>query len=254
MKINIFSYNIHGLPFLPDKWSEPLAGWFHNTDFDFVCLQEVFTPGRIDSLTNGLSENGYNVYKPNDFAKRKNLLSSGLITAICRERWLLINEGFETYDTCAGAEHLANKGFHWLLLTHKISGEKFIIINTHLQADNPFNYFAGCMDTRPIRHNQVEQILKQLKNMPIHRSLIIGDINSNDEPHEEMKYLTGTYNGFRKHTFEDGEDLDHVAFIPALWHSFSTPVVKLVGVLSKLWWSDHWPIHVILDCETSAKK
>jgi exonuclease III len=254
MKLNIFSYNIHGLPFLPDKWSEPLADWFHKTDYDFVCLQEVFTPGRVDNLTNGLVKNGYTVFKPNDFAKRKNLLSSGLITAISNARWTLLSEGFETYETCAGAEHLANKGFHWLLLKHKLTGENFIIVNTHLQADHPFNYFAGCMDTRPIRRAQVEQILKQLHEMPKYRSLIIGDINSNHEPHDEMTYFTGTKNGFRKHTFEDGEDLDHVAFIPALWRNFNVPQVKSVAVLSNLWWSDHWPIHVILDCETSAKK
>ena len=255
MKISIFSYNIHGLPFLPDKWSEPLAGWFNNTDYDFVCLQEVFTPGRIQFLTEGLQNSGYTAYKPNDFAMRKNLLGSGLITAIKSSRWTLINEGFETYQNCAGAEHLTNKGFHWMTLHHNESGEDIIIINTHMQADHPFNYFAGCMDTRPIRHDQIDQILKQLNAMPRLMSLLIGDINSEIEPHEMVEYLTGTKGGFQKHTFEPtGEDLDHVAIVPSLWTSFIKPVVKECAVLSKLWWSDHWPIHVILVCETSAKK
>ena len=144
MRLNIFSYNIHGLPFLPDTWTEPLALWFKDCDQDFICLQEVFTVGRCDMLTKSLIKEDYSVYKPNDFV-RTNLLGSGLITAIKNNRWSLIEDGFIQFKESIGAENLANKGLHWLKVLHKISGEELLLINTHMQADHPFNYFVGCM-------------------------------------------------------------------------------------------------------------
>lgn len=245
MLLKIFSYNIHGLPFFSDSWTSPLALWFKNTDYDFICLQEVFTTGRTKMLTDSLEKEGYTVNKPNDFAERQNLLGSGLITAIKKNTWFLLKEGFIPFIESIGAENLANKGFQWLLLEHKISGLQLLLINTHLQADNPINYFAGCLDTRPTRRNQVTQIYDFIKTVTGINHIIIGDLNSEKESHEDLYYLTGAINGITKHTFEPtGEDLDHIAIFPQLWKA--SPIVKEVSVLVNLWWSDHWPIHVIL--------
>jgi endonuclease/exonuclease/phosphatase family metal-dependent hydrolase len=255
MLVKIFSYNIHGLPFLPDSWTEPLYEWFNGCDHDFVCIQEAFTPARIEGITKSLEANGYTVLKPNDFAIRKNLMGSGLVTAVHSKRWTVRDEGFTAYDQCAGAEHLTNKGFHWLTLKSRKDGSDLIIVNTHMQADHPFNYFAGCMDTRPIRKHQMEQILAFLKGAPPHRSLLIGDLNSEEESHENIKYLTGLNAGFRKHTFEPtGEDLDHVAIVPEIWQHYLQPLVREISVLSRLWWSDHWPLHVTLEFNTDSKQ
>lgn len=245
MEVKLFSYNIRGLPFFPDSWTEPLAEWFINCDYDIVCLQEVFTHGRLQSLTKALVSENYTVRKPNDFAKGTNLLGSGLLTAVKSDRWIFLNEGFTQFTQFTGAENLANKGFHWLLLVDKNTQKQLIIINTHMQADNPCNYFSGCVDTRPIREKQMGQIVEFLHTVSGIRHLIIGDINSESEPHTEILYLTGPKNGIKKHTFEPtGEDLDHVAIMPKL---MSKPTVKEVSVLTKLWWSDHWPLHAVLD-------
>ena len=248
MRLKIFSYNIHGLPFLPDSWSEPLYEWFNCCDYDFICIQEAFTPGRVEGLTKSLIKNGYTVLKPNDLGARR-LLGSGLLTAVRADRWIVKESGFVAYEQCAGAEQLANKGFHWLKLGCRDAvAMDLLIVNTHMQADHYINYFAGCMDTRPIRKHQMDQIMAYLETAGQCRSLIIGDLNSEDEVHDELVYLTGPKNGICKHTFEPtGEDLDHVAFVPRKWMNYVLPVIHNIEVLSLLWWSDHWPIHVVLE-------
>ena len=247
MIVKIFSYNIHGLPFLPDSWTEPLYEWFDGCDYDFICIQEAFTPGRVEGLTKSLVANGYTVLKPSDLGGRR-LLGSGLLTAVRTDRWVVRTSGFTAYEQSAGAVQLANKGFHWLRLSAVSDGMDLIIVNTHMQADHPFNYFAGCMDTRPIRKHQMDQIMAYLETADSCRSLIIGDLNSEEESHDDLVYLTGEKRGIRKHTFEPtGEDLDHVAFVPRKWMYYVLPVIQSIAVLSRLWWSDHWPIHVVLE-------
>jgi exonuclease III len=244
MRLKIFSYNIQGLPFFPDIWSSPLVDWFNNSDYDFVCLQEVFTEGRIKMLTEALEKNGYTVIKPNDFAIRTNLLSSGLLTAVKTQTWNILEEGFHFYEQSSPFENITNKGFHWLKLLNLETRKQLTIINTHMQADHPINFVSGCTDTRPIRKSQAEQIIKQLKNTQVH--LIIGDINSEIEPHDEFLYLTGKQVGIQKHTFiPTGEDLDHVAIVKKFTQF--QPIVKQITVLTKLWWSDHWPLYAILE-------
>ena len=248
MLLKFFSYNIHGLPFISDSWCEPLAEWFTDTDYDFICLQEVFTQKRIDILTTSLNKNGYTVLKPNDFKERKNLLSSGLITAIKNTSWDIVSDTFIRYNESAGAELLANKWFHSIIVKHKKLGESVILINTHMQSDNPTTYFVGCLDTRPIRNKQTQQIYDYLNSESKYRHFLVGDLNSEKEAHDELLYLTGPKNGIMKHTFfSTGEDLDHVAILPKFWNSYTMPTVKEIMVLTKLNWSDHWPIHMITD-------
>jgi len=246
MSFKIFSYNIHGLPFLPDLWTTPLAEWFKDCDYDFVCLQEVFTVGRSAMLTTALEENGYTVIHPNDFSQRKNLIGSGLVFGLKNSSWRVIDSGFIQYNESAGAELMANKGFQWITVESLKTNQNFIMINTHMQSDNPTNYFGGCLDTRPIRKAQAQQIVDYLESAPRLRCYIIGDLNSEEESHDELVWLTSTKDGLKKHTFEPtGEDLDHVAICPKFWNGFPLPKILELNVLSKLWWSDHWPIHVM---------
>ena len=191
MDIKIFSYNIRGLPFFPDSWTEPLGIWFENSDYDLICLQEVFTQGRVDIIKKSLEKEDYIVLKPNDFAKHSNILGSGLITAVKSTIWNVLKDGFTQFTDFTGAENLANKGFHWLLVENKSNGSQLIIVNTHMQADHPCNYFSGCIDTRPIRRKQMTQIFDFLNGVSNLKHLIIGDINSELEPHEDIQYLTG---------------------------------------------------------------
>ena len=245
MLLKIFSYNIHGLPFFPDSWTEPLGVWFKDADYDFICLQEVFTTGRKQMLTESLQKEGYSVFSPNDFAERQNLLGSGLMTAVKSKSWIVVNDGFIPFLQSIGAENLANKGIQWLLLEHRETGLQLIVVNTHMQADNPMNYFVGCLDTKPTRRSQVIQLQEFLKTVSAIKHIIVGDLNSDIEAHEDLLYLTGSVNGIRKHTFEPtGEDLDHVAVFPKLWKIL--PQVLQVTVLVNLWWSDHWPLYTVL--------
>jgi len=245
MDIKIFSYNVHGLPFISESWTRPLADWFHDTDYDFICLQEVFTEGRIAFLTEGLRRSGYTVIKPNDTSG--NLLSSGLLTAV-RNTWSVMGEVFTPYTSHIGLETLANKGFHCLNV--KKAGCELQIVNTHLQADNMFNFVFSQFDTsfHEIRRRQIKQLLGRANS----NCLIIGDINSESEPHTDIVYLTGARAGITKHTFQPtGEDLDHVAIAPSLWKG-AVPIAKEIAVLHALWWSDHWPLHVRLRYERSS--
>jgi len=247
MRLKIFSYNIHGLPFLPDSWTEPLYEWLNGCDYDFVCIQEAFTPGRVAGLTKSLVANGYTVVKPNDLGGRR-LLGSGLLTAVRTDRWIVRESGFIAYEQAVGAEQLANKGFHWLKVSTRDGSLDLLIVNTHMQADHYLHYFAGWMDTSPIRKHQTEQVIAYLRNAGPYRSLIVGDLNSEDEVHDELVYLTGIKRGIRKHTFEPtGEDLDHVAIVPRMWTNYLLPLIHNIEVLTRLWWSDHWPIHVVLE-------
>jgi exonuclease III len=247
MLLKIFSYNVYGLPFMSDIWANPLADWFNGIDYDFICLQEVFTQGRIEILSKSLIKNGYNVLKPNDFKDHKNLLGSGLLTGINNSKWNIISDTFITYNESVGAELLANKGFHCIELQHKINQLPLLIINTHMQSDNPTTYFGGCLDTRPIRNSQAQQIYDFVSSYKNIRHILIGDLNSEIEPHDEIKYLTGATAGISKHTFPStGEDLDHIAILPKFWSKFLKPITQKVIVLMKLSWSDHWPIYIEL--------
>jgi exonuclease III len=247
MLLKIFSYNIHGLPIISEDWAKPLALWFNDTDYDIICLQEVFTQGRVEILTSSLKKNGYTVLNPNDSKNNHNLFSSGLLTGIKTNIWSVVSDHFITFNLASGVDFFANKGFHCIELEHRVSNEHIIIINTHMQSDNPTNFFTGCVDTKPIRHSQAQQLCDYLGTNQHIRHFLVGDLNSEIESHEDMLYLTGPISGIMKHTFpETGEDLDHVAILPKIWSEFSKPIVKEVGVLTKLNWSDHWPIHVVL--------
>lgn len=252
MKFKIFSYNVHGLPFIAESWTLPLAKWFHGTDYDCICLQEVFTAGRVSFLSEGLTAAGYTVIKPNDVSG--NFLSSGLITAV-RNKWTVVDTLFQAYEAHLGIEKITNKGFHWLKL--KKGTEIVQIVNTHLQANSVFNIIFATFITsfEEIRRRQIAQMLLHLERCRGNPCFIIGDTNAGTEPHADIRYLTGARQRIIKHTFEStGEDLDHVAIVPHLWHLWDVPVVRKISVLHKLWWSDHWPLHVSLTYETSLKQ
>jgi len=94
-----------------------------------------------------------------------------------------------------------------------------------------------------------------MHSLPNCRHFLVGDLNSEMESHNEILHLTGANNGIQKHTFQvTGEDLDHVAILPKFWFSFIPPIVKEVSVLTNLNWSDHWPIHVLIYCETKLRR
>ena len=104
MLLKIFSYNIHGLPFIPDFYSENLAAWFHKSDYDIIALQEVFSNGRKEILTKSLEENGYIVFKPNNLLQKENLLDSGLLTAFKKSIFEHISDGFTLFNKMRNCE------------------------------------------------------------------------------------------------------------------------------------------------------
>ena len=243
MLVKILSYNIHGLPFLSENYITPFIRWLNNYDSDFICLQEVFSKGRINILTSTLTKNGFSVIKPDDTINT-NILSSGLLTAYKTDRWIKQEEGFNNFINQVGLECLTNKGFHWLKFKHIALDKHIILINTHLQANNPVNYLFGCIDAGPVRQKQVIQIIDLFKNRE--NVFIVGDINSENSPNDEIKYLTGSKYNIKKHTFPlTGEDLDHVAILSKTW--VTEPIILSLSVLSRISCSDHWPLEVLLN-------
>lgn len=229
---------------MPDSTSNPLATWFNGIDYDFICIQEVFTTGRFEILKNALTANNYIVIKPTESS---NIFCSGLVIGIKNSSWNVISDSFTPYKDATGVELFANKGFHCIEVVHKTTGLPLLVINTHMQSENPSNYFGGCIEAGHIRKAQSQQIYDYLLQYKPIRHLLIGDLNSDLEAHDEISYLTGAVAGIRKHTYPStGEDLDHVAVLPKFWNGFLIPVVKNVKVLTKLTWSDHWAIYVEL--------
>jgi len=239
MKLNIFSYNIHGLPFISDSWIQPLATWFSEAmTYDFICLQEVFTEDRVLTLTKPLEKNDYVVYGP---VASTRPLNSGLLTGIKRT-WQVLNSEFISFKETAGIEIIANKGFHAFHLKHNVLGLELVLINVHMQSDHWSNYG---FDTALIRKLQAGQICDYLRAFGLPH-LIVGDINSEDPPHEDFVYLTGQAHGIKKHTYiPSGEDLDHVVIVSTVckW------TLRELTVLNKLKCSDHWAIHVVLSID-----
>ena len=240
MKLNIFSYNIHGLPIIADSWIQPLATWFTDCcQYDFICLQEVFTADKALTLSSPLEKNDYALYGPVTSLKP---LNSGLLTGIKRS-WQVLKEEFVSFNNTAGIELIANKGFHAFHLKHTVSGSELVLINVHMQSDNWSNYG---FDTRAIRKTQAEQICNYVRSFAV-PNLIVGDINSEVEPHENFVFLTGPIHGIKKHTYiPTGEDLDHVVTVP---DKSSTVKLRELTVLHKLKCSDHWAMHVVLSVE-----
>lgn len=242
MNLKIFTYNVRGLPFISDKWLNPLVTWFSSdsNEYDFICLQEVFTPEKVAMLRPTLESN-YAVYEPTTSTRPFN---SGLITAIKRS-WQVLKEEFISFNLTAGAELLADKGFHAFHLKHA-TGYELVLINTHMQSDNFTNYFALCYNSAAVRNSQAAQIYTYLRGAKPH--LIVGDINSEVEPHEDMVYLTGVSHGIKKHTFiPTGEDLDHIVIVPKFYGTHKLPSVKDIRILNKLKCSDHWALDILVN-------
>lgn len=237
MKVNIFSYNIHGLPFIADSWIQPLASWFSDIIvYDFICLQEVFTADKANAIAAPLEKNDYAVYGAVSSMKP---LNSGLLTGIKRS-WQVLKSEFISFKETAGIELIANKGFHAFHIRHSKTGLELVLINAHMQSDNWSNYG---FDTSAIRKAQAVQICDYLRGLGL-RNLIVGDINSEVSPHEELVYLTGPCQGIKKHTYiPTGEDLDHVATFASKWK------LSELTVLNKLKCSDHWAIHAVLSID-----
>lgn len=238
MKLNIFSYNIHGLPFIADSWIKPLATWFdEGVAYDFISLQEVFTTDKATMVRTPLEKHDYAVYIP---SVESLLLNSGLLTGI-KKTWQVLKEEFISFKDKAGIELIANKGFHAFRLKHSVSGLELVLINVHMQSEHWSNY---CFDTQAIRKTQAEQICTYLRQFDL-PNLVVGDINSEVPPHEEFVFLTGPVHGIKKHTYiPTGEDLDHVCCCSS--SSSSRFALHELTVINKLKCSDHWAIHVVL--------
>lgn len=242
MILDILTYNIHGLPWSRD-FTQGICEFLVKQLPSIICLQEVFHSVNRKYYYEFLSKIGYTVCIPYD--EDVTLLPSGLLTAIKNEDFKVVNQCFCSFQHFHNVEWFANKGFHILTLLNKTTNKIVRIVNTHTQSDTFISYFFGRKVTREIRYKQGKQMYEYLKYDPC-PVLIVGDLNCEHEPYEELKFLRPTStHPLKKRTFySTGEDLDHVVYLRN--QTIPPPSILRCSIFDEPW-SDHAPVRFTVD-------
>lgn len=210
MKVNILTYNTHGLPWSRDTTKE-ICTWISLKQPHILCLQEVFTMKARRYYIELLEHVGYSIVLPED--TNLTILSSGLLTGFLQSHYSCTSSVFCPFMSNHNVEWLANKGFHVLRLNQKTGGS-IAIINTHTQGDTDVSWIFGRAIIDKVRLEQFQQILDFVHDVK-YPALVCGDLNCPRSPHSELRFITPLHqNLFHKSTFyRTGEDLDHVGWI-----------------------------------------
>ena len=216
MKIQIMTFNIHGLPWVRCP-IEKIAAWVGEKQIPILCFQEVFTASGRSKLKRILERHGYTVVIPRDDDVAP--LSSGLLTAVHRDSYSILSDCFISFMHYRNAEGLANKGFHSLFLRETTTPYRRIyVVNTHTQSDEEILWITPKSAKDRIRFPQAEQILGHFEGVktPV---LVVGDFNQESSLHPFLRSLRPSSTmPIRKATFfRTGEDLDHIAWMPIQW-------------------------------------
>ncbi|MFN5309943.1 MAG: endonuclease/exonuclease/phosphatase family protein [Candidatus Kapaibacterium sp.] len=185
--MKILSYNVALLPdvarFQRRKDSKAvqnvraneIAKFINESDYDIVCLQEVFDEDDRNILINGLDKNKYNPnnsvtkISDNDFLHE----DSGLFVV---SKYNLIKSSYEEFHESSGWEVFSDKGI--LGLHYKDNDRNLFIVNTHLQSD-----IVYCQ-TRQSQLLQIRRFLfrllekhKDIISQPTTELYVVGDFN-----------------------------------------------------------------------------
>jgi endonuclease/exonuclease/phosphatase family metal-dependent hydrolase len=246
--MRLLTYNVHGLPWSRNQ-SPSIVQYVSHICPDVLCFQEVFTDKLRDYFSTELPKHGYTVVSPRD--KGVTILGSGLLIAFSSTQFTLLSSCFYPYTVYHDIEIGANKGFQTVRLQAN-DGRRYIIANTHLQSNTPFNVIGGSSDVPRIRKAQVAELVRWLEPSrdPV---LLMGDMNCEYSPHPHVRFLN--HRSVRKNTFSrTGENLDHVAWIPtqwvpkgSSWCHFDVRGVRAVACrVDPVSYSDHFPVVVDL--------
>jgi hypothetical protein len=259
MKVSVLTYNIRGLPWVCDQ-SVAICDWILSQRPPIVCLQEVFRPRVLLYFKTKLENAGYMVCLPKD--DDVTLMKSGLLTACLRSDYDVMSSCFYPYLAFHNLEIFANKGFQTLLLRSRVSGNTFILANTHMQSDTEVTWFLGREGTYAVRKAQHQQIVDTLMTAK-YPAFLIGDLNIEHSPHSSVRYMTlPDESRLQKSTFySTGENLDHCAWFPLQWAPWTRSAALSTGdacsfcdfnrrgprmtrcIIYQLPLSDHAPVH-----------
>lgn len=246
--MRILSYNVHGLPWSRNQ-SPSIVRYLSSIHPDVLCLQEVFTKKMRDYFSVELPKHGYTVVSPRDDGVT--IMGSGLLIAFS-SAYTLLSACFYPYTVYHDIEVGANKGFQTVRLKAN-DGRRYLVANTHLQSNTPFNILGGSSNVSHVRKAQLAEVVRWLEPSrdPV---LLVGDMNCEHSPHPHVRFLQHG-STVKKSTFPlTGEDLDHVAWIPTQWAPpgiawcrFDTKGVRATAYrVDGVDYSDHSPIVVDL--------
>ena len=248
MKVQVMTYNVHGLPWSKNQ-SKEIVAYIASANPDIVCLQEVFTTELCLFFCSQLTLHGYTVKKPRD--EGVSMLGSGLLTAFKSLRFFYVSACFYPYTIYHNVEVGANKGFFTVRVEDtEAPWRRLVIANTHTQSDTLFSIFGLFTTVSETRARQFRELVRWLERErdPV---LLLGDMNCEQSPHPHIRFLKEPL--LRKATMPStGEDIDHVAWLPTQWApdgtswcAFDTKGVKATAYrVDHVPYSDHYPVVV----------
>jgi endonuclease/exonuclease/phosphatase family metal-dependent hydrolase len=251
--VHAITYNVHGLPWVATPM-EKIICWLLEIQVPIICFQEVFTTRGREILRERLRPFGYTVLFPRD--EGVTLFPSGLVTAIHHGTYRVVGAAFRPFLDYHNVEIFANKGFHRIHLEDVQTGRRFHVINTHTQSDEEVMMWTRYAFKKAIRFKQAAQMLAHCEEEErlVDPVLVVGDFNQESSLHPHLRTLHPPSTvPMRKATFfSTGEDLDHVAWMPTLWHTqrpgcgfcgIEGPVLDFCKV-HDVDWSDHAPVEM----------
>jgi len=249
MKVQILTYNTHGLPWSRDT-SSGIVQWLKTVRPTVICLQEVFVDSVRAYYHDNLVRYGYTVCHPLD--RDVAWLGSGLLIAFLESEFTFVSHCFAPYLAHHNVEIMANKGFFAVKL-RDLRGRPVCIINTHTVSNTIVSALFGDAVIHKIRRKQFQQIVDYVGNS-VFPTLVLGDLNCEHSPHPYVRFLRAC-DITQKHTFPStGEDLDHIAWIPLQYADPGCgycdvdrrgPAFESCSVVP-LPWSDHSPLLAVV--------
>ncbi len=193
--IRIVTWNVFLVPYLADKRTSRLSNviaCIKDLDPlpDVICLQEVFFPKHARAIKDALSS----AYTVCDVATKKayppwfvpganvgglfySIRRSGLLTLV-KKTWAVECIKLKHFSSEAPdwkfweGDGYADKGYLWSVLTHRETGRRIGVVNTHLQAYGAYEQ---------VREKQIGQMAKHVAGisavMPV---VIAGDLNTTE--------------------------------------------------------------------------
>jgi endonuclease/exonuclease/phosphatase family metal-dependent hydrolase len=254
-QVSVCTYNIHGLPWSRNN-TRPIARWLKTLGVDCICIQEAFLETDRLYIKEQLERAGYVVCIPRDGDTA--WLSSGLVTAVRSDTYIVLWDTFCPYLDMCGMEIFSNKGFHFLRVRCRSSGRPLILVNTHTQSNSEFSFHTT---SAAIRRAQFDQIVRFFSKTH-HPVLIAGDLNCSVSLHPYLRFLdAGADLPIQKATFyKTGEDLDHVAWLVLQWAPAGCGFCDvrsrgprlLSCVVHQKPWSDHAPVAFVVGLPESS--
>jgi len=227
--MDLLSYNVNAFPWiLPSSPIKDIVAWIIQT-CSITALQEIWTNHAAWSAA--FAAHGWVFLRPTREQHFASIFGSGLAFAWCPKRWSLQEARFYPFLAHSGLDMMLVRGWFQADLVDP-AGSSARIVNTHLQADIDVIEHLTKRYSDIARKQQSRQLVNSLQRQLPKPTLIVGDMNTEQELFEPYPYLgsdTVTYPA-------TGRAFDRcVAFGYNPWS------LKTHRVYEKTW-SDHYPV------------